>query len=143
MLETAPITTAGTYSLIVSGSGGTTGGYTLQAILNAVFKQATDTNNSIALGLRPERVRSSSLGTTPSADRAGVLGTIDSAGDPDYLQVLAQRRPVHDAGRAGTERKRRPGLLRRIGQSPRAARARPASISRSTWVEVSAAPRAS
>ena len=47
MLQSAPVTTAGTYSIVVSGSGGTTGNYTLQAILNAVSKQATDANNSI------------------------------------------------------------------------------------------------
>ena len=82
VLETAPITTAGTYSLVVAGSGGTTGNYTLQAILNAAYKQATGTNNSIASAY----VLSSaftSLGTTPAADRAGVLGTIDPANDSD------------------------------------------------------------
>ena len=41
VLQSAPITTAGTYSLIVGGSSGTTGNYTLQAILNAVYKPAT------------------------------------------------------------------------------------------------------
>ena len=55
MLQTAPVATAGTYSLVVGGVGGTTGNYTLQAILNAVYKQATDSNNSIGIGLRPER----------------------------------------------------------------------------------------
>ena len=47
MLQTAPVATAGTYSLVVGGDGGTTGNYTLQAILNAVYKQPTDQINSI------------------------------------------------------------------------------------------------
>ncbi len=85
VLQTAPITTAGTYSLVVSGSAGTTGNYTLQAILNAAYKQATDTNNSIASAYDLTNAFAS-LGTTPSADRAGVLGTIDSSGDSDYYK---------------------------------------------------------
>ena len=85
MIETAPITTAGTYSLVVSGSGGTTGGYTMQAILNAVYKPATDTNNSIASAYDLTNAFSS-LGTTPPADRAGVLGTIDSTANSDYYK---------------------------------------------------------
>ncbi len=83
VLETAPITTAGTYSLVVGGAGGTTGNYTLQAILNAVYKPATGTNNSIASAYDLSGAFAS-LGTTPSSDRAGVLGTIDSAADSDY-----------------------------------------------------------
>ena len=80
VLQSAPITTAGTYSLVVSGSGGTTGGYTLQAILNAVFKPASGTNNSIASAYDLSSAFTS-LGTTPYADRAGVLGTIDPAAE--------------------------------------------------------------
>ncbi len=85
VLETAPIATAGTYSLVVAGSGGTTGNYTLQAILNAAYKQASDTNNSIASAYDLTNAFSS-LGTTTDADRAGVLGTIDPAGDSDYYK---------------------------------------------------------
>ena len=48
VLESAPIATDGTYSLIVGSAGGTSGNYTLQAILNAAFKPATGTNNSSA-----------------------------------------------------------------------------------------------
>ena len=69
VLQTAPIATAGTYSLIVSDSGGTTGDYTLQAILNAAYKPSTGTNNSIASAYDLSSAFSS-LGTTPSADRA-------------------------------------------------------------------------
>ena len=87
VLETVPITTAGTYSLVVSGSGGTTGNYTLQAILNAVYKQATDSINTIGTAYDLSGAFAS-LGTTPSADRAGVLGTTDAAGDTDYYKYF-------------------------------------------------------
>ena len=85
VLESAPIATAGTYSLIVGSAGGTTGNYTLQAILNAAFKPATGTNNSIASAYDLSSAFTS-LGTTPYADRAGVLGTIDSSGDSDFYK---------------------------------------------------------
>ena len=71
--------------MVVSGSGGTTGNYTLQAILNAVYKQSTGTNNSIASAYDLTNAFSS-LGSTPSADVAGVLGTIDSNSDTDYYK---------------------------------------------------------
>ena len=138
VLETAPITTAGTYSLVVSGSGGTTGGYTLQAILNAVYKPATDTNNSIALGLRPEQ-RLRQPGHDPVRRPRRRAGDHRFLGRHRLLQVLSQRGPIHDAGRAGTQRKRRPGLCRRHRQSPGPPRRSQPQSGRSTWAEASAA----
>jgi protocatechuate 3,4-dioxygenase beta subunit len=83
VLNNAPVTIAGTYSLVVGGSGGTLGNYTLQAILNAHYKQGTDSINTIgtAQDLSPAFV---GLGTTPYADRAGVLGTISPTAQNDY-----------------------------------------------------------
>ena len=46
VLQTAPVTTAGTYTIAVGGASGTSGNYTVQAILNAAFKLSTGTNNS-------------------------------------------------------------------------------------------------
>jgi methionine-rich copper-binding protein CopC len=85
VLETAPVTTAGSYSLIVGGSGGTQGNYTLQAILNAVLKLPTNSINTIGTA---EDLSSAfaSLGTTPSSDRAGVLGTLDSLASNDFYK---------------------------------------------------------
>jgi methionine-rich copper-binding protein CopC len=79
VLQTAPVNTSGTYSLVVGGSGGTTGNYTLQAILNAAYKQSTDSINSIgtAYDLSGAFV---GLGTNPAADRAGVVGTLAGSG---------------------------------------------------------------
>ena len=111
VLETAPVTTAGTYSLVVGGSGGTTGSYTLQAILNAVFKQPTDTNNSIGIGLRPEQRAFASLGTTPAADRAGVMGTIDPSGDSDFYKFYLNAGQSHARWpHQGHQRRCRPRL---------------------------------
>src|SRR5262249_40633179 len=73
VLQTAPAATAGTYSMIVGGSGGTTGNYTLQAILNAAYKQKTDSINTIGTAYDLSGAFAS-LGTTPAADRAGVVG---------------------------------------------------------------------
>ncbi len=85
VLKTAPIATAGTYTIAVSGSG--TGNYTVSAILNAAYKQATDSINTIGTA---EDLSSAftSLGTTPAADRAGVLGTIDPAADSDLYKFF-------------------------------------------------------
>jgi len=85
VLETAPITTAGTYSLVVSGSGPGFGNYTLQAILNAAYKPASGTNNMIGTAYDLTSAFTS-LGTTPYADRAGVLGTIDPSSDTDFYK---------------------------------------------------------
>ncbi len=85
VIETAPITTAGTYSLVVSGSG--FGNYTLQAILNAAYKQASDSNNTIGTAYDLTSAFTS-LGTTPYADRAGVIGVLSSlSSTPDYYAV--------------------------------------------------------
>jgi hypothetical protein len=83
VLQTAPITTAGTYSFTVAGANGTQGNYAVQAILNAAYKLATGTNNATASAYDLSGAFVG-LGTTPASDRAGVIGTIDAAGDGDY-----------------------------------------------------------
>jgi hypothetical protein len=87
VLQTAPVATAGTYTISVSGAQSTQGNYTLSAVLNAVFKQITDTNNSIGSAYDLSGAFAS-LGTTPASDRAGVLGTIDPARDTDYYKFF-------------------------------------------------------
>jgi len=84
VLETAPVTTAGTYSLVASGFGGSTGTYTLQAILNAAYKPVTDIIDTIGTAYELTSAFTS-LGTTPYADRAGVNGVLSSS--PDYYAV--------------------------------------------------------
>ena len=103
VLESAPIATAGTYSLIVGGSGGTTGAYTLQAILNAAYKPSTLSNNTIGTAFD---LSSSfgSLGTTPFADRAGVVGTLGTTPTDFYAISLTAGEvlTIADKGTNGT-----------------------------------------
>jgi hypothetical protein len=84
VLQTAPVATAGTYSLVAGGAGGTTGTFTLQAILNAAYKQATDSINAIASAYDLTGAFTS-LGTTPFADRAGVVGVLSAS--PDFYRL--------------------------------------------------------
>ena len=72
VLESAPVSTSGTYSVTVGSSDDTTGNYTLQAILNAVFTSGINISSiGSAYDLDPAF---ESLGTTPSASRAGASG---------------------------------------------------------------------
>jgi protocatechuate 3,4-dioxygenase beta subunit/glutamine cyclotransferase len=80
VLESAPVNLAGTYSIVVGGSGGTTGAYNLQAILNAAYKQSSDNIGSIPQAYSLDNAFIS-LGTTPYADRAGVLGNFGTESD--------------------------------------------------------------
>ena len=83
VLEAAPITTAGTYTLIVGGTGGTSGTYTLQAILNAIYKPSTLSINTIGTAFSLSRAFES-LGTTPSASAAGIVGTLGTVPSDFY-----------------------------------------------------------
>ena len=85
VLESEPVTVAGTYTFTVTGTG--SGNYTLQAVLNAYVKTATDTNNSLgsAVDLSSSFI---GLGTANGSDRAGVLGTIDASSDNDYYAFM-------------------------------------------------------
>ena len=103
VLQSAPINSTGTYSLIVGGSSGTTGAYTLQAILNAAYKPSTLGINTIGtaynLGTAFE-----SLGTTPNADRAGVVGTLGAIPSDYYAIALTagEYATIADKGTSGT-----------------------------------------
>jgi hypothetical protein len=77
VIETAPVTTAGTYTLGVSGANSTTGTYTLQAILNAAYVQPTQAT-SIAMAYDLSGAFAS-LQTTPFADRAGAVGVLGAS----------------------------------------------------------------
>ena len=94
VLETAPIATAGTYSIVVGGVADSTGNYTLQAILNAVYKQASDPINSIGTAYDLSGAFAG-LGTTPAADRAGVVGQLQgvSGGPNNFGYTVASVSP--------------------------------------------------
>ncbi len=88
IIQSASITTAGTYVVNVSGSSNSTGAYTVQAILNAAYKQASDGINSIAGAFDL-----TSSFTTPSltfkADRAGVIGVLGASADYYKIPLTA------------------------------------------------------
>jgi methionine-rich copper-binding protein CopC len=86
VIEEAPVSISGTYKLVVSGNSGF-GNYTLQAILNAAYKQTSDSIHSIgtASDLSPSFI---SLNTAVPSDRAGVLGTIDGTADNDFYKFF-------------------------------------------------------
>jgi hypothetical protein len=83
VVRSVPVAAAGTYSLVVGGSGGTTGNYTLQAVLNAVITGPSNGINSLGTAYDLSGAFTG-LGTTPAADRAGALGMLNSAGSNDY-----------------------------------------------------------
>ena len=87
----------------MGGSGGTTGDYTMQAILNAVFKPATASNNTIATAYNLDSAFES-LGTTPAADRAGVVGTLGATPSDFYAFTLTagEYATIADKGTSGT-----------------------------------------
>ena len=103
VLQSAPIAAAGTYSLVVGGSGGTTGAYTLQAILNAVFKPSSLPINSIGTAYNLGTAFLG-LGTTPTADRAGVVGTLGTNPSDFYAIPLTagEVATIADKGIGGT-----------------------------------------
>ena len=93
ILQNAPVLISGTYALVVSGDQGTTGAYTLQAILNAVYKPATVSNTTLETSFD---INSAflSLGTSPASDRAGVVakfaGTPGTSGLQEYYTFQAE-----------------------------------------------------
>jgi pre-peptidase len=77
VLQTVPVATAGTYTLLLGGVAGSTGSYTLQTILNAAYVQSSDNINSIGTAY-DLNAAFAGLGSTPFADRAGVVGTLST-----------------------------------------------------------------
>jgi len=86
VLQTVPASTSGEYTLVVGGVAGGSGGYRLQAILNAAYLQSTDPLNSLASAydLNAAFVP---LGTVPVTDRAGVVASLPAA--PAAAQVTS------------------------------------------------------
>ena len=81
---------AGTYKITVTGAGGTQGNYTLQAVLNAVYKSATGANNSTGSAYDLSGAFGP-LGTTPAADRAGDLAQCNARLDQATRALAAAR----------------------------------------------------
>ncbi len=79
VIETAPVTTTGTYTIVVYDVNGNIGQYSIQATLNAFVKTGTS-NDSIATA-QDLTGSSYSLGTG-GADRLGAVGSL-----PNYLST--------------------------------------------------------
>jgi len=89
VVQTLAIPVGGTYTIRVSGAGGTTGAYTVQAILNAAVENeehfgATDDTVATAQDLGGSFI---SLGG--SASRGAVVGKLPSASGNDYYSFTA------------------------------------------------------
>jgi hypothetical protein len=83
VLETLAISSAGTYSIVVSGLAGTTGNYTIQAFLNAAISSSVIggvSNHTIATA---QGLDSSFTTLSGSSQRAAILGSITSSIGPD------------------------------------------------------------
>jgi autotransporter-associated beta strand protein len=84
VLQSVPVTAAGTYTITVSGAAGT-GAFTLQLELNAAVESEAHggpTNNTFAAA-QPLDAAFTSLGT--ASQRAAVLGTTDGGGSQTFV----------------------------------------------------------
>jgi hypothetical protein len=77
LLDATSITAPGTYTFVVSGAAGTTGGYTLHAYLDTALEEAryggpADTSRATAQSLEPSFVSISALDSSPQ--RGAVVG---------------------------------------------------------------------
>jgi hypothetical protein len=95
VLETVPVTTAGTYTISVGGAGASTGAYTLNIILNAALENeghggSSDDTFATAQDLGPSAIPLPSTG----ADRLAAVGSIVSGNRDNYSFTLAAGRNV-------------------------------------------------
>jgi len=75
LLQTLPVSTSGTYTITVSGSGGTTGSYTLQADLNAALEAEAHDGTTNDTWATAQDLDAAML-TVGAGQRAAVLGTV-------------------------------------------------------------------
>jgi hypothetical protein len=85
ILQTVAASTAGVYTITVGGVGTTTGGYTVQVILNAAEElerhAGQPSNNTAATA---QNLAGSFIGLGGSASRGAVMGTVASSADLDF-----------------------------------------------------------
>jgi hypothetical protein len=83
-LQTISVTAGGVYKITVSGLGGTTGGYTVQVILNAAFETEGvipgSTNNTLATAQDISGAFRTEQTSIATGQIGAVLGTTDNAG---------------------------------------------------------------
>jgi streptogramin lyase len=87
VLQTAPIAAGGTYSVVVSGAGGSEGLFNMQALLNSAVSQSATTL------LTAQDLSGSFLSLGAGASRGGVLGSIN--------QLIAHTGDIYASERGG------------------------------------------
>lgn len=80
VLQAAPISLAGTYTLRVSGAGATSGGYSLRAILNAALEGEQHAGPSNDTPATAQNLDSSFTSLGDGASRTAVVGQLSGAG---------------------------------------------------------------
>ena len=103
---TSSTTSAGTYSITVSGAGATTGSYTVLVILNASTELEGlgpgNNNNSLATA-QDISVGAVSLGNGTGAEQLAVVGAIDAQADPYYYSFPANAGEIDSIGLAAVK----------------------------------------
>ena len=89
VLETAPVANGGTYTIVVGGAAGTSGIFTLSAVLNAATELENNdgaANGSLATA---QNINGSFLNLGGNATRGAVTGKTDSTSAFDYYSFSA------------------------------------------------------
>ncbi len=89
-LESVAITTAGSYTLTVAGLNGSTGGYTLQADLNAALSAATVGGATSHSRSTAQNIDPSFVNLAGTAQRGAVIGALATSVGPDGFGYSAQ-----------------------------------------------------
>src|SRR5262249_14561235 len=100
VLQTVPVSLGGTYTILVSGAAGTTGGYTVQVYLNAAVEaeeHGGPRNDTLATA---QDLEPAFLPLTTSADRAAVVGTTDGSTNYTASVVLPTFEDISATGTA-------------------------------------------
>jgi hypothetical protein len=79
VLQPVPASLAGTYTLEVTGAGGTTGNFTAEMVLNAALDTSAHGGASNSTQGTAESLNSSTVSLGGGADRLGVLGQFNNA----------------------------------------------------------------
>jgi len=77
LLQTAPTSSAGTYTITIGGANNTTGSFHVRAVLNAAFEGEAHGGPSNDTLADAQDLDSSAIALPPVADRMAVLGEVD------------------------------------------------------------------
>ena len=89
VIQSAPITVAGTYTITIGSAGGTIGAYTLSAILNAGVEMESHDGPVNGTRASAENIDGTFISLGGSALRGAVLGTTDLSPGTDFYSFSA------------------------------------------------------